>query len=110
MVRLLLLLLMLAVPAGASAQSVQDQIIDQLAGQGFTRIEVSRTLLGRVRLRALSATLDRELIFNPATGEILRDSWQQRRSDRAVVPRLSDPDDGRSGGQGTTRSSGSDDG
>jgi hypothetical protein len=62
-------------PAFAAAQTVQDSIISQLQNQGFTQIEVSRTLLGRVILHATSSQLERELVFNPTTGEILRDYW-----------------------------------
>lgn len=82
--------LFLLVPGFAGAQSVQDQILSQLTAQGFTRIEVSRTLLGRVKIEARSASLDRELVFNPVTGEILRDYWQDNAADvatpRVLVP------------------------
>ncbi|MCB5199495.1 hypothetical protein LGQ03_09605 [Loktanella sp. TSTF-M6] len=90
MKRLLLILSLICAPAWVSAQSVEDQIVTQLRAQGFTQIEMNRTLLGRVQLRALSPTLDREMIFNPATGEILRDSWT-RRSSGNTVPRVAQP-------------------
>ena len=61
---------------GASAQSMQDRVISQLQEQGFTEIRISRTWLRRVRIVARSATQRREIIFNPSTGEILRDLWQ----------------------------------
>ena len=81
--------LSLTAPA-VSAQSVQDQIISQLQAQGFSRIEIYNTLLGRVRLKAYSTTLERELVFNPATGQILRDVWVDR-SDGDTKARVSDP-------------------
>mgnify|MGYP006955165040 CR=1 FL=1 len=59
-------------PQLALAQSVQDQIVSQLRGQGFTEISLQRTWLGRVRVIALRDDLRRELVFNPQTGEILR--------------------------------------
>ena len=65
-------------PHAAHAQSVEEQIIAQLEAQGFTQIEVSRTLLGRIKLEAVSPTLVRQLIVNPATGEVLRDFWEER--------------------------------
>ncbi|RME17569.1 MAG: hypothetical protein D6801_03115 [Alphaproteobacteria bacterium] len=59
--------------APASAQSFQDVLIAELASQGFTHIQVSRTFLGRVRIVATSPNGTREIIFNPRTSEILRD-------------------------------------
>ena len=98
--RYLLLALFLTIPGLAAAQSVQDQIVSQLTAQGFTRIEVSRTLLGRVKIEARSPSLERELVFNPVTGEILRDYWQDRddgesATPRVLIPRAGDDDDGR---------------
>ncbi len=63
-------------PQFAAAQSVQDQIVTQLQGQGFSQITLERTWLGRVRVTALRDDLRRELVFNPQTGEILRDYWR----------------------------------
>lgn len=69
----------LASPAQAqvSAQQVQDSIIVRLTEQGFTRMRISNTLLGRVRIVATSPEFSREIIFNPRTGEILRDYWDE---------------------------------
>uniref|UniRef100_UPI00404805AD hypothetical protein n=1 Tax=Yoonia sp. TaxID=2212373 RepID=UPI00404805AD len=83
--------LLFAVPAVAQSKSVQEQIIEQLAQQGFSEIEVARTFLGRVRIQAYSDTLVRELVFNPVTGEILRDYWQNRDAEKATAPRVIDP-------------------
>jgi hypothetical protein len=63
-------------PLAASAQSVQDQIITQLTDQGFGNFEITRTFLGRIRVTTQSDQLQRELVFNPNTGEILRDYWE----------------------------------
>ena len=71
-----LALILAAVPTLAPAQSAQDAIVAQLTEQGFRNISVSRTLLGRVRILAVSSDLRREIVFNPATGEIIRDYWE----------------------------------
>lgn len=83
----------------ALADSVQDRIIAQLAQQGFTHVTVSRTLLGRVRILATSLTHRREIIFNPRTGEILRD-YLQATGGTAVIPDVSNPDPSTGGGSG----------
>ncbi len=58
----------------ARAQSPADAVVEQLREQGYVELQVSRTLLGRVRVIALSADGgQREIILSPATGEILRD-------------------------------------
>ena len=67
---------LLALPLQAGP--AEDSIIRQLRDQGFAGIEVNRTLLGRLRITAQSRKLEREIILNPATGEILRDYWEER--------------------------------
>jgi hypothetical protein len=60
--------------AAAAQQGPERAVIDQLARQGYVEFEVSRTLLGRIRIVALGPNGERrEIVFNPATGEILRD-------------------------------------
>lgn len=91
--------LMLAGPA--FAETVQDRIVAQLGRQGFDRITISTTFLGRVRIVAQSATQRREIIFNPRTGEILRDYWAAL-AEGDDFPHLFDPNapdggDGHSG-------------
>lgn len=96
MMKVLTFVCMLAVtPVLAAAQSVQDQVLTQLAEQGFHDFEVSTTLLGRIRVTSKSDTLKRELVFNPATGEILRDYWTPLPSSSSRSPRiiLTDPSD-----------------
>lgn len=63
--------------ASAAFADYQQDIVRQLQGMGFDRIEVSRTLLGRVRITAFGADGSREIILNPNTGEILRDLWSR---------------------------------
>lgn len=84
--------------APAVAQTAQDSIIAQLTEQGFTRIQVGRTFLGRVRIVATSADYSREIVFNPHTGEILRDYWDDLDdSDAGFQGRLATPGGGSSG-------------
>jgi hypothetical protein len=87
------LVVMLAfTPIFAAAQTVQEQIIAQLTDQGFANFEISRTFLGRVRVVTQSDRLQRELVFNPKTGEMLRDYWEPLEgSDTAPQIQLADP-------------------
>lgn len=68
--------LLSAPTAFAQSVSVVDQVIAQLKAQGYTRITLGRTFLGRTRIVAVNETMRREIIINPATGEILRDYWE----------------------------------
>jgi hypothetical protein len=71
-------------PAAAqNVENVQELIVAQLADQGFSRVRISKTLLGRVRIFATSADYSREIIINPRTGEILRDYWTDLAEARA---------------------------
>jgi hypothetical protein len=99
--------------ASAAFADYEQDIVRQLQGMGFSRVEVSRTLLGRVRITAAGADGTREIILNPNTGEILRDLWLRqdgRSSDRALLDGGGGSDD-RSSGSGSSGggSSGSDD-
>ena len=69
----------LSVPA--AAQTAADRIVAQLRGQGFDRIRVKRTLLGRVRILARGEDMRREIVLDPSTGAILRDYWTERGDD-----------------------------
>lgn len=51
----------------------EDDILEWLTEQGYRPVDVSRTLMGRVRILAVKGTTRRELVINPRTGEILRD-------------------------------------
>ena len=65
----------LCVGLPALAQDFAQNVVTQLRAQGFSRIAISRTLLGRTRILASGADGQREIILNPRTGEILRDLW-----------------------------------
>ncbi len=92
-----ILVAMTLVAGPAIGQSIEDAIIQQLQSQGFTQITVSRTFLGRIRIDAYSNSLERELIINPNTGEVLRDHWEPLKSSdgdsRPKPPKLPDPHD-----------------
>ncbi len=62
----------------AHAETLAANIEGQLRSQGFTRLDVHRTWLGRIRIEAYSKTQKREIVLNPRTGEILRDYWRSR--------------------------------
>ncbi|WP_298434422.1 hypothetical protein [uncultured Jannaschia sp.] len=67
-------LLVGALSFGVAAQAqTASGMIGRLQAEGFDRIEVSRTLLGRVRIEARGNGQRREIVFNPRTGEVLRD-------------------------------------
>ena len=66
------------------AQDIVQSIVGQLRQQGFVTITTETTLLGRVRILAISADGQREIIVNPRSGEILRDLWIA--SANGVVP------------------------
>lgn len=65
-----------AASARTNGEVVIDRIRAQLRSQGYTRISLERTLLGRVRILAIGPGSRREIIVDPRTGEILRDLWQ----------------------------------
>lgn len=68
--------------SGVVAQDFLKSFTDRLVSDGFARITVSRTLLGRTRIVAEDDTREREIIFNPRTGVVLRDYLLYLRNDR----------------------------
>ncbi len=84
----------------AQAQSPADLVVEQLREHGYTEFEVSRTLLGRVHIIARTpGGTERELVFNPATGEVLRDYLEA--ADGTPAPRILDrPEDDVAAAQG----------
>ncbi|PTQ74418.1 hypothetical protein [Celeribacter persicus] len=84
---------LITAPALAQSASVVDQVIAQLKAQGYSRITMGRTLLGRTRIVAENDTMRREIIINPATGEILRDYWEVDDDDDRDDDRNADSED-----------------
>ncbi len=71
----LILGLVLAVGLGVPglAQTPEEEIIASLEEQGYSVVMRDRTWLGRIWLLVENGDLRREIVFNPSTGEILRD-------------------------------------
>lgn len=63
----------LALAAAPAAADVAQAWVNQLALDGYDEITVRRTWLGRVRIVAEKDEIEREVILNPRTGEVLRD-------------------------------------
>lgn len=74
MIRGMVAAVVLVLPGAAGAQSVQDQIIAQLVAQGYSDIQIGYTLLRRLRIVATLHGGEREIIVDPTTGVILRDT------------------------------------
>lgn len=94
--------------AAASAATFADEVVSQLASHGYSNINVESTWLGRMRITGSRSDGQREIILNPRTGEILRDTWQGT-GDGAARPIIDDIGDrsGKSGsGQDATSGSG----
>ena len=72
--RRLLIIFALCLAAGpASAKDVATAWVEQLTLDGYEDISVSRTWLGRTRIFAEKGEIEREIILNHRTGEVLRD-------------------------------------
>ena len=71
------LVLVTALSGAAQAETRVEAIARHLAEQGYHDIEIGRTFLGRARIEAEKNGMEREIIVNPRTGEILRDYWEE---------------------------------
>lgn len=90
--------------APAMAATLEERLVAQLRAQGYTEIRKSRTLLGRVRIEAERPGGEREIIFNPRTGEILRDYWEEDDDDEHDEDGLFSPRGGQAGAESASRS------
>ncbi|MEZ5882914.1 MAG: hypothetical protein R3D53_03465 [Paracoccaceae bacterium] len=88
----------------AFARDVTGEVVDQLLHLGYGKVSVSRTILGRVRITATRGKIQREIVLDPRSGEILRDLSSRN----GRVGPLIREDNGSNSGRGS-RSSGSDD-
>ena len=68
-----ILLLVLCAAAPVRAATIEERIAAELQAQGYEILETNRTWLGRLRIVAENDDIRREIVFNPGTGEILRD-------------------------------------
>lgn len=67
--------LVVGVATGTSAQDAgMDEVVWLLRSEGYEVTEISRTLLGRIRIEATNGAFDREVIISRSTGEIRYDS------------------------------------
>lgn len=103
----------LVAPRMALARDFVAEIVAQLGAAGYEIDRISRTWLGRVRIRAHNARGEREIVINPVTGEILRDLWVAGRLPGSLFGDASGSDDGSGspagdddGGQGRGRGRG----
>lgn len=70
---LLLVAALVGLALPALSRTVEQQILEKLADQGYVILEQGYTFLGRLRIVAQNDTFHREIVVNPGTGEILRD-------------------------------------
>lgn len=83
--RAMVLALLLALPAPPSAaESVRD-MIKILESEGFVVTDIGHTILGRVRIEAVTDGYLREVILSRSTGEIRQDAIFRHRSGAAGV-------------------------
>ncbi len=78
-------LVLAAVPAAADDDDLADSLRARLAAQGFTGIEIDRTLFGRLHVTASGNGYRREIVIDPDTGEVLRDYWRSLATGRGVL-------------------------
>ncbi len=71
-----------ALAAGAlpALADVADEIAAEMRAQGYTSIEIERTLLGRIRVTGEAPGRRREVVIDRGTGEILRDLTEEEGS------------------------------
>jgi hypothetical protein len=81
----------------ALAQTMDARITTSLEAQGYRIVTLYYTWLGRIYVIAESDTVRREMVFNPATGEVLRDYAVQLGGSQTAETRESS-DRGNAGG------------
>lgn len=59
--------------AAATAKEPYEEWIDWLEDAGYSDITATRTFLGRIQIQARLGRMNREIVINPRTGEVLRD-------------------------------------
>ncbi|MGB5556818.1 MAG: PepSY domain-containing protein [Paracoccaceae bacterium] len=69
----------------AFAQSSTDSLVSQLQEQGFTRIEVKRGP-SQMKVEAVRGTTKREMVYDIATGKLLKDEQGQVRAGDDTAP------------------------
>ncbi|OOY20573.1 hypothetical protein BMI86_08540 [Thioclava sp. DLFJ5-1] len=67
-------------PGLARAETASEAVTRQLKSYGYQNIDVHRTLLGRVRITGTRKGVEREIVLDPRSGEILRDLSRSSRT------------------------------
>lgn len=70
---LVVLVALIGLATPSLARTIEQQILEKLAAQGYVILEQGYTFLGRLRIVAENDRFRREIVVNPGTGEILRD-------------------------------------
>lgn len=65
--------LTVAGPALAGSETGMEAVLSHIRDQGYRVETLERTWLGRVRIKSVGPRGERETVFNPHTGEIMRD-------------------------------------
>ena len=69
----------------AMAQSATDQIINDLTNQGFQRIEIDHGI-GQIKVEAIRGTQKLEVVYDRATGNILKEEVERVRAGEETRP------------------------
>ncbi|WP_185968558.1 hypothetical protein [Paracoccus sp. M683] len=93
--------------AALAGPDYAGQVTTQLLDQGYRRIEVRRTLLGRVVITAEGNGHTREVVIDPRSGSLLRDLVRQDEDGTTTLGIAVMGDDGDSSGSGSVSVSGS---
>ncbi len=91
----------------AMANPYADDVVGQLTNEGFSNVAVGTTWLGRIRITAQRQGGTREIILNPRTGEVLRDTWTAADGTIGTKPIIDNITDNSSGGGGNGGNGGS---
>ena len=73
-------------PALAQQDAATRSVVRQLEAQGFDVVSVRTTLLGRVQVLSRRGDLQREIVFDPRNGSILRDFTVDEGGDPSIGP------------------------
>lgn len=59
--------------AGHAADASAEKVIAEMTAQGVSEIQVSKTFLGRTKIRGLNADFVYLVILDPKTGKVVKD-------------------------------------
>lgn len=72
-------LLLAIAPLPALAQTSESALVARIEAEGFTLVERHNSWLGRVVLEFRAGFRERQVIYDPVQGVILRDYWEEPR-------------------------------